>query len=165
MELLSLVASKSKENQMDISNLATIFGPSLMWPQNETQAVKDYFKCSNLLQFMLENLSYLKLCSHPGVYYLQSFEAQNKSNRNSKLTNQRQRAATVGIHSENGGSFVPLGEKIMNNNDILPMLQLGTPAGDGSILRHVDAVVGEHYNWQTTKPDTKNLLDTRHAKY
>ena len=52
MKFLCSVADKSEINKMTISNLAVVFGPSLLWPQDQVSLLllkqeRSHFYCVN----------------------------------------------------------------------------------------------------------------------
>ena len=49
------VIEKSKENRMQIQNVAIVFGPTLLWPEQETQNVALTMVCQNqIVEFILQ---------------------------------------------------------------------------------------------------------------
>ena len=51
----SSVIEKSKENRMQIQNVAIVFGPTLLWPERETQDVALTMVCQNqIVEFILQ---------------------------------------------------------------------------------------------------------------
>ncbi|KAI8900751.1 Rho GTPase activation protein [Globomyces pollinis-pini] len=96
LEFLVLVASKSSENQMDLTNLATIFAPNLMSSSDESHAITDYPKTIKLISILLHNSSEFKLYDYPAYEFLEGYKGKLPELEKKKSVS-RPRAVTMGV--------------------------------------------------------------------
>ncbi|KAJ2992722.1 hypothetical protein HDV02_002891 [Globomyces sp. JEL0801] len=96
LEFLVLVASKSSENQMDLTNLATIFAPNLMSSSDESQAITDYPKTIKLISILLHNISEFRLYDYPAYEFLEGYKGKLPELEKKKSVS-RPRAVTMGV--------------------------------------------------------------------
>jgi hypothetical protein len=130
-QFLKRVSLLSDKNSMQASNLGTVFGPTLMWQSNDT-AWNEVTVCGDLLTFLISHVHEFPFLETPASQFLFSLSEQQKRKRE---THTRQRSSTVG--SVGSQPVLDKKNKYKLTSELLPELQMGTPASEGSLLRHV----------------------------
>jgi hypothetical protein len=137
-QFLKRVSLLSDKNSMQASNLGTVFGPTLMWQSNEV-VLNEVTTSGDLLTFLITHLHECPFLETPASQFLFSLSEQQKRKRE---THTRQRSSTVGSVGSQPGLDKKTKYKL--TSEMLPELQLGTPAYEGSLLRHVIKVYDSH---------------------
>lgn len=69
-QFLSKVSAHSATNLMDNANLGTVFGPNLMWKDNDPVNIGNYAKSAELISFMIENILEFQMHLKPAFSYM-----------------------------------------------------------------------------------------------
>jgi hypothetical protein len=93
-QFLKKVSQNSDKNQMEASNLGTIFGPSLMWESNDVQAVSDYAASGEIISFLIRHHHEFQFHEHPPETFLLTYQDQQRKKRDLLCTNRSSTASS-----------------------------------------------------------------------
>jgi hypothetical protein len=149
-QFLKKVTLQSDKNKMEAFNLGTVFGPTLMWQSTNVQAISDYAASGEVISFLIRHIQEFQFHEYPSLIYLSSLPDQQKKKRERG----RNRSSTM----QESTNAVPEMKKFSKNTSsgLLPELQLGTPANEGSLLKHVMST-------EPTRSDS-SILGKRHVQ-